>query len=179
VSSQTLDQLAAAIRELLPLDEPDVERFELLAVALADLGTYDAAMVLFSVLDDTCPLGGIMQSVTNLLQDMSAEALASAFVANLERMPLHSSHSMQNVLRGIVLSEEHRRSLKVRLPHINPAARATLVAHCEEIARFSRYHSPCGNCSNEFVERPERAAAAQQGLAPDKAPRCARFAGSR
>ena len=134
---------------MLPLDESHVEEFLDLAVQLADLDTHDAAVVLFGVLDDNCDLGGVMQTVSERLQELLPKPLISAMLATLPDTTTSAPHALRSVLRGVVLSNDCRRYLKERWAELSPAQRATLGAHIAAIGQFETYRRACADVIDE------------------------------
>ena len=110
--SDTIDRTSAKIHALLPLEEPDIDRFLELTLQLADFGTKEAAVVLFQVLDDRCPLGGVMQTVSDRLQEFSPPPLILAMLETLRDTAYNAPHELESVLRAVVLADESRDYLK-------------------------------------------------------------------
>jgi hypothetical protein len=141
--AERAERAARDIRALLPLGESGVERFEVLAVELADIGTAATAEVLFTVLDDYCPLGGVMQSVTNLLQEFQPQTLFAALVATLPHTSTRAEHCLRDILRGAVLSAEHSTHLRAVLPTLESTARDTIQSQLHAIGRSKTYAAAC------------------------------------
>ncbi len=143
--SDAIDRTSAEIHALLPLEEPDVDRFLELTLQLADSGTKEAAVVPFQVLDDRCPLGGVMQTVSARLQELSPPPVIFAMLETPRDTAYNAPHELESVLRAVVLADDSRDYLKDQWSTFGAEERSILRRHLSATARADAYRAECAS----------------------------------
>jgi hypothetical protein len=140
-SGANIPAAAARLRNLLPLDEEHVDEFEELVAQFAEVGGVQAAHELLLVLDDACPLGGVMDSVASALHEFRAEDVVPPMLATLAVTTARAPHALRTLLRGILLSPSHRERLKSGLAALDAHGRAALREQLETVAKSPTYRT--------------------------------------
>jgi hypothetical protein len=98
-----------------------------------------AASALFSLLDDGCDLGGVMQSVALTLCTFPVSILVAAFLSELPSTFSRAPDVVCDVLRFLLLSEDGHRHLLSAAPALDYERANRTRTLLVKLGRFERY----------------------------------------
>ena len=101
-----LEDRLARLKAMSPLEEEQVDAFLFEAQALAELGDRRAIGPLLMLLDDRCPLGGVMLSLSNTLESFDNDDFVSEFLEVLPALRSSSPFLCENEVKKLLWSEQ-------------------------------------------------------------------------
>lgn len=130
----TLDAKLVALQRFRRLREDEVDSFLELVAELVDLGDVRAIPALLNILDDNCPLSGVMDAVSRNLEEFPRDVYVPLLLENLVDLSKRAPFWCENEIRKCLWDPASRRSLISHAHAATDEAQETLRALLHEIS---------------------------------------------
>ena len=131
--SSALAEKLAALHRLVPVREEHVDEFLQLIAELVDLGDPAAIPELLAVLDDHCPLVGVMDAVARNLEEFPPDAYVPRLLNSLPALHEKAPFLCENEIKKYLWALEFRNVLLAHLPAASAGSKQTLRAILDAI----------------------------------------------
>jgi hypothetical protein len=121
-----VDAKLAQIHALLPLREENVEAFLELVAETVDLGDPSSIRPLLMIVDEGCPLSGVMDALLRNLEEFPSDVYDRELLAALPMFCTRSPFWCESEIKKRLWSVEERETLIAALPKATDQAREVL-----------------------------------------------------